>query len=91
MLLFDKENTWMKKGRNQFDVEMGTNDGAKVWKLVETFSLVKISEICNKNKMGLYRNGCLSTFRNKSGSELETIKKLENIIWRIWLRNNSRE
>ena len=30
--------------------------------------------------MGLYRNGCLSTFRNKSGSESETIKKLENII-----------
>ena len=50
MLLFDKENTWMKKGRNLFDVEMGTNDGAKVWKLVETFSLVKISEICNKKK-----------------------------------------
>ena len=50
MLLFDKENTWMKKGRNQFDVEMGTNDGAKVWKLVETFSLVKISENVIKTK-----------------------------------------
>ena len=30
--------------------------------------------------MGLYRNGCLSTFRNKPGSELETITKLANII-----------
>ena len=70
----------MKKGRKLLDVEMGTNDGAKVWKLVEIFSLVKINEICNKNKMALYRNGCLSTFRNKRGSELETITKLTNII-----------
>ena len=70
----------MKKGRKLLDVEMGTNDGAKVWKLVEIFSLVKISEICNKNKMALYRNGCLSTFRNKPGSALETITKLANII-----------
>ena len=80
MLLFDKENTWMKKGRNLFDVEMGTNDGAKVWKLVQTISVVKINEICNKNKIVLYKNGCLSTFRNKSRSELETIKKISNII-----------
>ena len=80
LLLFDKENAWMKKGRNLFDAEMGTNDGDKVWKLVETFSLLKISETCNKNKMGLYRNGCLSTFRKKSGPELETITKLANII-----------
>ena len=80
LLLFDKENAWMKKGRNLFDVEMGTNDGDKVWKLVETFSLLKISETCNKNKMGLYRNGCLSIFRKKSGPELETITKLANII-----------
>ena len=80
LLLFDKENAWMKKGRNLFDVEMGTNDGDKVWKLVETFSLLKISETCNKNKMGLYSNGCLSTFRKKSGPELETITKLANII-----------
>ena len=40
----------MKKGRNLFDVEMGTSDGAKVWKLVETFSLVKISENVIKTK-----------------------------------------
>ena len=70
----------MKKGRKLLDVEMGSNDGAKVWKLVVIFSLVKINEICNKNKMALYRNGCLSTFRNKPGSELETITKLTNII-----------
>ena len=70
----------MKKRMNLFDVEMGTNDGAKVWKLVQTISLVKISEICTKNKIALYKNGCLSTFRNKSRSGLETIKKIANII-----------
>ena len=67
----------MKKGRNLFDVETGTNDGAKVWNLAQTISLVEISEICNKNKIGFYRNGCLPTFTNKSGSELETIKKMQ--------------
>ena len=38
-----KGNTWMKKGRDLFDVKMGTNGGAEVCKLAETFSL----EICN--------------------------------------------
>ena len=33
----------MKKGRDLFDVKIGTNDGTEVCKLAETFSL----EICN--------------------------------------------
>ena len=47
-LLFDKGNTWMKKGGDIFDVAMGAYDGAEVCELVGTFLLEKISEVCNK-------------------------------------------
>ena len=74
-LLFDKGNTWMKEGGDIFDVAMGAYDGAEVCELVGTFLLEKISEICNKSNIGLYRDDGLSIFRNKSGTQLEKMKK----------------
>ena len=74
-LLFDKGNTWMKKRGDIFDVAMSAYDGAEVCELVGTFLLEKISEICNKSNIGLYRNDGLSIFRNKSGTQLEKMKK----------------
>ena len=41
----------MKKRRNLFDVAMGSCDGAEVCKLVGTFFLEKITEICNNVKL----------------------------------------
>ena len=55
-LLFDRGNTWMKKGGDLFDVAMGAYHSAEVRDLVGTFSLEKISEICNKGDTGLYRD-----------------------------------
>ena len=54
---------------------MGAYDGAEVCELVGTFLLEKISEICNKSNIGLYRDDDLSIFRNKSGTQLEKMKK----------------
>ena len=54
---------------------MGAYDGAEVYELVGTFLLEKISEICNKSNIGLYSDDGLSTFRNKSGTQLERMKK----------------
>ena len=54
---------------------MGAYDGDEVCKLVGTFLLEKISEICNKSSIGLYRDNGLSVFRSKSGTQLEKIKK----------------
>ena len=54
---------------------MGAYDGAEVCELVGTFLLEKISEICNKSNIGLYRDDGLSIFRNKSGTQLEKMKK----------------
>ena len=65
----------MKKGGDIFDVAMGAYDGAEVCELVGTFLLEKISEICNKSNIGLYRDDGLSIFRNKSGTQLEKMKK----------------
>ena len=50
-------------------------DGAEVCEFVSNFLLEKISEICNKSNIGLYRDDGLSIFRNKSGTQLEKIKK----------------
>ena len=50
-------------------------DGAEVCELVSNFLLEKISEICNKSNIGLYKDDGLSIFRNKSGTQLEKIKK----------------
>ena len=54
---------------------MGAYDGAEVCELVGTFLLEKISEICNKYDIGLYRDDGLAVFRNKSGTHLEKKKK----------------
>ena len=54
---------------------MGAYDGAEVCELVGTFLLEKISEICNKCDIGLYRDDGLAVFRNNSGTHLEKIKK----------------
>ena len=74
-LLFDKGNTWMKKGGDIFDAALDAYDGAEVCELAGTFLLEKISEICNKSNIGLYRDDGLSIFRNKSGTQLEKMKK----------------
>ena len=73
-LLFNEEGTWMKKD-GLFDVTMGAYDGAEVCELVGTFLLDKISEKYEKNSIRLYRDDGLSVFKNKSGTQLERIKK----------------
>ena len=64
----------MKKGGSIW-CSNGFYDGTEVCKFFGTFLLEKISEICNKINIGLYRNVDLSVFRNKSGTQLEKIKK----------------
>ena len=49
--------------------------GAEVCKLVRTFVLEKISEICNISEIGLYKDNTLSIFKNKSATQVEKIKK----------------
>ena len=71
--LSDRGNTWMKK-RGSIWRSSGTYYGAEVYELVGTFLLEKISEIC-KGDIGLYRDDGLAIFGDKSGTQLEKIKK----------------
>ena len=50
----------------------------------------QISKIFNKSNIGLYRDDGLSIFINKSGAQLDEIKKKVQVL-RIRLRNNSRK
>ena len=58
-----------------FDVAMEVYDGVEVCELVGTFSLEIIRGVCNEGDIGSYRDGGLATFRDKSGTQLEKIKK----------------
>ena len=73
----------MKKGGYLFGAAMEAY-GAKVCELVGAFFQKKNSGICNKYKLGLYRDDGLSIFRNKISIQLEKRKKIE-------IRNNSRK
>ena len=74
-LLFDGNDTWMKKQSGLFDVTMGAYDGAEVCELVGTYMLSIISDKYNKKDFGLYRDDGLGVVKNKSGPEAEKIKK----------------
>ena len=50
----------------------------------------QISEIFNKSNIGLYRDDGLSFFRNKSGTQLDKIKKKLQTLTTL-LRNNGRK
>ena len=74
-LLHNKQQTWIKKESELFDVTMGAYDGAEVCELVGIFILYQLSRIYNKNDIGLYRDDGLAVFRNTSGPQAEKIKK----------------
>ena len=74
-LLFSNNDIWVKNVNPNFDVTMGSFDGAEVSKLFGLYLLnILKSEFGGKN-IGLYGDDSLSCFENKSGPELEKIKK----------------
>ena len=73
-LIFNEGCTWTKKD-GFFHMTMGAYDGAEVCELVETFLLDKISEKCDENSIGLYRDNSLSVFKNKSVINLKELQK----------------
>ena len=74
-LLFNKQQTWIKKESGLLDVTMGAYDGSEVCKLVGSFLLYALSLKYNKTNLGLYREVGLAVFRNVSSSHNEKIKK----------------
>ena len=59
-----------KDGTKDFDVNMGSFDGAKM-----CYILHSLGEKCEKERISLYKDGGLTCFENTSGPEAEIIKK----------------
>ena len=74
-LLFDKDNVWVKKDNPEFDVTMGSYDGAELCELVGLYLLDLLTKEFGKQNIGLYRDDGLSCFENISGPDSEKIKK----------------
>ena len=75
-LLFDSNNIWIKKdGDPNFDVTMGSYDGAEICKLVRLYILHVLGENYGKDKIGLYHDDGVTYFGNINGSQAGRIRK----------------
>ena len=85
-LLFSDGQLWVKRhGDVDFDVTMGSYDGAEVSEIVGIYFLAQIHSIIPKEDVGLYRDDGLGVLRNVSGPQGERIRKA---LIEIFKRNN---
>ena len=66
---------WIKSKSSLFGITMGAHDGAETCEPIRTYLLNILSNKYSKNNIGLYRDDGLAVFEQKSGPELERIKK----------------
>ena len=77
--LFHNGIPWVKRSDNEdFDMPMGSCDGAEVCQFVDAFLLNDLSHVINKTNVGLYRDDGLAVFKSHSGPETE--RKWKEII-----------
>ena len=75
-LLYNGNEPWVKKQGNQdFDVTMGSYDGAEVCELVGLYMLDLLSKNLGTENIGLYRDDGLAIFKTNSGPQNERNKK----------------
>ena len=81
-ILFSNGNAWSKKSSPQFDVAMGSFDGAEVCELVGLYMLYHLSSVIgDKMNIGLYRDDGLAILEATSGPETNQIwKKIEKLF-----------
>ena len=76
-MLFNKQQTWIKKESGLLDVTMGAYDGAEVCELVGSFLLYALSLKYNKTNIGLYRDDGLAVYSSpyceKSRKEFQNL------------------
>ena len=73
-LSFSNNEIRVEKGNSNFDITIGSFNGAEVCELVGLYLLnILKKESCGKN-IGLYRDDSLSCFEYKSGLELKKKK-----------------
>ena len=64
-----------KEGNGEFDVTMGSNDGAETCKIVGLFLLHSTGEKFNKDNIVLYRHDEPACFENNLGHQNDKIRK----------------
>ena len=64
----------MKKTNPEFDVAMGTYDGAEICEFVGLYLLDQLSAITGKLNLGLYRNNGLAVLRDTPGPDSDRLK-----------------
>jgi hypothetical protein len=73
--LFLNGEPWTKKkNKANFDVTMGSFDGAELCELVGLYILSKMEKLINQDHIGLYRDDGLAAIKG-SGPEIEKLKK----------------
>ena len=80
-LLVNNHEIWVKKENPNFDPTMESFDGAEICELVGLYLLNILKNEFGGKNIRLCRDDGLSCFENKSGPELEKIKKK---IWKIF-------
>ena len=75
-LLFSNSSQWVKKqGNEEFDVTMGSYDGAEVCELVGLYLLSKLTDVLEEGRVGLYRDDGLAAVVSRSGRLLDQLRK----------------
>ena len=75
-LLCHNDESWIKnKGNKEFDVAMGSLDGAEICELVGIYILSLIAKKHRKEHIGLYRDDGLSIIRSRSGRQADVFRK----------------
>ena len=74
-LLFSNSEIWLKKENPQFDVTMGSFDGAEVCELVGQFLLHQVKQKLKNVDIGLYRDDGLGVTGKMSGPDQERMNK----------------
>ena len=75
-LLFNNTAIWIKKnGDPDFDVTMGSFDGAELCELVGLYIVHILCEKYGKQRIGLYRHDGLACFGYTSGPQADRIRK----------------
>ena len=74
-LLFNTNDVWFKKDNPDFDVTMGSYDGAEVCELVGLYIPDILTKEFSHDMTDLYRDNELGCFQNVSGPESKKAKK----------------
>ena len=74
-LLMNGNKCWVKKSKTNFDVTMGSLDGAETSEIIGLYLLSKIKKIIPQQYLGLYRDDGLAVINKTNGQRLDKIRK----------------